>query len=374
MLFATPFGEFQLNRLPVLPRDNLRAWDAADEYLLNYIAEHDVLSAPGRVLVVNDAFGALALACHGHQVVSWNDACISHNAAAFNAQQNNLETQVAALPSTNTPDGPFDLVLIKIPKTLALLEHQLAILSAVLTATAPVIAGGMVKMIHNSTLKLFERYLGATTTSLAKKKARLIFPQLDRLVPQASPYPTRYHEPFLKLELSNHANVFSRERLDIGARFFIEQFQQLPAAEHCIDLGCGNGVLGLMYQRQQPACRITFVDQSYMAVASAQENYDLNFPGASTKAEFLCHDGLPEEPSYEADLILCNPPFHQEHAISDHIAWAMLNQGRQHLRPGGEFWLVGNRHLNYHIKMKRVFGNATTVAANKKFVVLQSRK
>jgi len=35
---------------------------------------------------------------------------------------------------------------------------------------------------------------------------------------------------------------------------------------------------------------------------------------------------------------------------------------------------VGNRHLNYHVKMKRVFGNAELVASNKKFVVLRSRK
>jgi 23S rRNA A1618 N6-methylase RlmF len=29
--------------------------------------------------------------------------------------------------------------------------------------------------------------------------------------------------------------------------------------------------------------------------------------------------------------ILCNPPFHQQHAITDHIAWQMFNDALTHL-------------------------------------------
>ena len=374
MLFVAPQGEFQLNRLPLIKRDNLRAWDAADEYLLNYVVEQDLLTEASRVLVVNDGFGALAVGCQGHEVVSWNDSCISHDATLFNYQQNKLAGPVEILPSTETPTGIFQLALIKVPKTLALLEHQLAVLSPVLTSEAVVVAGGMSKAIHTSTLNLFERYLGATQTSLAKKKARLIFPSLDRMEPKPSPYPSRYNESSLDIELSNHANVFSRERLDIGARFFIEQFAKLPAASHCIDLGCGNGVLGLIYQRQHPDSRVSFIDQSHMAVASAQENHQVNLAGKTLSADFLCHDCLPEDQFHGVDLILCNPPFHQEHSITDHIAWTMLNQSFQHLRSGGQLWLVGNRHLNYHTKMKRVFGNCSMVSSNSKFVVLKGIK
>ncbi|MEW8020449.1 MAG: methyltransferase [Candidatus Sedimenticola endophacoides] len=34
--------------------------------------------------------------------------------------------------------------------------------------------------------------------------------------------------------------------------------------------------------------------------------------------------------------------------------------------------MVGNRHLNYHVKLKRLFGNLRQVAANPKFVVLEA--
>ena len=70
-------------------------------------------------------------------------------------------------------------VLIRIPKTLALLEFQLLRLREVLEPGTKIIATGMVRDIHTSTLKLFERYIGPTRTSLARKKARLVFSEYD---------------------------------------------------------------------------------------------------------------------------------------------------------------------------------------------------
>ena len=46
-------GEFELNRLPKRPLELLRAWDAADEYLLNTLAEDLKPSADTRILIVN---------------------------------------------------------------------------------------------------------------------------------------------------------------------------------------------------------------------------------------------------------------------------------------------------------------------------------
>ncbi|ETJ30814.1 hypothetical protein Q604_UNBC14677G0001, partial [human gut metagenome] len=66
------------------------------------------------------------------------------------------------------------VVLIKVPKTLALLEQQLRALRKVVTSDTRIIAGAKARDIHTSTLELFEKVLGPTTTTLAWKKARLI--------------------------------------------------------------------------------------------------------------------------------------------------------------------------------------------------------
>ncbi len=65
-------------------------------------------------------------------------------------------------------------MLIKVPKQLALLEQQLRALREVVTPETRIIAAAKARDVHNSTLALFEKILGTTTTSLAWKKARLI--------------------------------------------------------------------------------------------------------------------------------------------------------------------------------------------------------
>jgi 23S rRNA (guanine1835-N2)-methyltransferase len=35
---------------------------------------------------------------------------------------------------------------------------------------------------------------------------------------------------------------------------------------------------------------------------------------------------------------------------------------------------VGNRHLGYHTKVKKVFGNCEMITSNRKFVVLKAIK
>ena len=44
------------------------------------------------------------------------------------------------------------------------------------------------------------------------------------------------------------------------------------------------------------------------------------------------------------------------------------------LKIHGTLYIVGNRHLDYFHKLKRLFGNCTTIETNKKFVVLKATK
>ena len=52
----------------------------------------------------------------------------------------------------------------------------------------------------------------------------------------------------------------------------------------------------------------------------------------------------------------------------------MFAGARAALRPGGELWVVGNRHLGYHARLRRLFGNCEVVACDPKFVVLRAVK
>ncbi|MFD9904289.1 methyltransferase, partial [Streptomyces sp. NPDC059063] len=69
-----------------------------------------------------------------------------------------------------------------------------------------------------------------------------------------------------------------------------------------------------------------------------------------------------------------NPPFHSHQATTDATAQRMFRGARDALRPGGELWVVGNRHLGYHVRLKRLFGNVDVAASNRKFVILRAVK
>ena len=372
---TVPQGEFQLARYPVRKKELLRAWDAADEYLLQQVADQDLCRPDSSLLIANDSFGVLSVALAKQHPVMWLDSYLARQGTLANLRANGQSTeQVELLDSLQTPFGQFDLVLIKVPKSLAMLEDQLYRLRPHLHAGSRVIAAGMVKHIHTSSLKLFERIIGPTHTSLARKKARLIFCQYDEvLTPGDSPYPSHYTLEGTDYRITNHAAVFSRQSLDIGTRFFIEHIPRSDEPLHIIDLGCGNGLVGLIAAEHNPQARLTFVDESTMAVASARTNFEAAF-GNSRRAEFQVTDCLAGIEPDSADLILNNPPFHQQQAVGDAVAWQMFSESLAVLKPSGQLWVIGNRHLAYHAKLKRLFGNCHTVVSNRKFVILQSKK
>ncbi|MFF5015452.1 methyltransferase [Streptomyces sp. NPDC001165] len=375
---TTPWGEFELSRFPEDPRDRLRAWDASDAYLLRHLAEEGV-PLTGRVVVVGDRWGALVTALARHRPTQITDSFLSQEATRANLARAGVEPGAVGLLTTQDPPPErVDVLLVRVPKSLALLEDQLLRLAPAVHAETVVVGTGMVKEIHTSTLELFERVLGPTRTSLAQQKARLIFctpdPALER---PANPWPYSYALPDGVGAVSgrtvvNHAGVFCADRLDIGTRFFLEHLPAGTDGGRVVDLGCGNGVVGTAVAVADPRAEVLFVDESFQAVASAEATYKAN--GVPGHAEFRVGDGLAGVAPGSVDLVLNNPPFHSHQATTDATAWRMFTGAKRALRPGGELWVIGNRHLGYHVKLKRLFGNSQLVASDPKFVVLKAVK
>ncbi|WP_326813673.1 methyltransferase [Streptomyces sp. NBC_01763] len=380
---TTSQGGFDLARFPEHPRDPFRAWDAADEYLLRQLEGIDgaePVDLSGAVVVVGDRWGALTTVLAGHRPVQITDSYLAQRATLANLARNGDDPDtVRLLSARDTPPERIDVLLVRVPKSLALLEDQLHRLAPAVHAGTVVIGTGMVKEIHTSTLKLFERIIGPTRTSLAVKKARLIFCTPDpALARTPSPWPHRYDLPegigaVSGRTVVNHAGIFCAERLDIGTRFFLNHLPERSGRDRIVDLGCGNGVVGTSAVLANPEATVTFIDESYLAVASAEATFRANL-GTDAVADFLVGDGMADVPPGSVDLVLNNPPFHSHQATTDATARTMFHGARTALRQGGELWVVGNRHLGYHTQLRRTFGNCTTVAGDPKFVVLRAVK
>ena len=377
-MFECRIGKFELERYPRRANESLQAWDAADKLILRQLEDRD--ETTGELLVVNDSWGALSTALAHRRPSTLSDSYLAHAATRENLRRNHIDpAAVRFLTSFDPLPARIDIVVMKVPKSLALLEDQLHRIAPHLHDKTTVLAAAMTKHIHVSTLDLFAKIVGPTRTSLAEKKARLILCEPDpNLQRPPNPWPKTYtvipgHEV-----VTSHAGVFAAERLDGGARLLLEHLPHRDGPHRIVDLGCGNGVLGVRAASRSPNAEVTFVDESYRAVASAEATFRVNL-GPERMAHFVVGNGLFDlENGVPAtvgfDLVLNNPPFHENHAISHATAWQMFVESRDALRPGGELWVVGNRHLGYLAKLKRLFRNCDIVASNTNFVVLRATK
>lgn len=394
---VAPQGSFELSRYPVRKRENLRAWDAADEFLLHHLDEAGVANAAeyrGSALIVNDGHGALTSALAFLRPRRLSDSYLSNQAMAHNLEINGIDA--AALPAVELFDPQPEqvrLLVMKIPRSGDQLIDQLHRLRPVVGPDTLVVAGCMAKHMHTSTLEAFEAVFGPTTTTRARKKARLAIVDVDSaLTAPSHDWPRSNVVQPSGLRIWAHAGVFAAGRLDQGSALMVEHLatsELIPPAATIVDLGCGDGVLTAhVAQRHAEDLeanddierRIVAIDESARAVASARLTIDsLELPAAGAVEVFLgggifdTAEPTGVEPD-GVDLVVTNPPFHQNNAISDSVAWEMFSDAHRALRPGGTLLVVGNRHLKYHLKLHRIFGNSATLSSHPKFVVLSATK
>ena len=377
-VFTSPFHSLSLHRIPLRKRETLQAWDAADEYLLTYLGNMN-LPASTRLLVCNDNFGALTLNLLDFHPGHFTDSYVAELALAHNAEENGLTlenlSQISSIEQPAVDAKQWDIVVMKLPKNLSWFREQLLQIKPFLHDKSQVIVAAMVKHLPHSALEELQTLIGPASLSRAQKKARLLVASVDTNISMPkSQYSKQWQVNNARrehngLKLVNHANTFSRDSLDIGARFFLEHLPK-GIKGNIVDLGCGNGIIGLAAALENEA-HITFVDESYMAVASARESWLAN-GNREDAASFTVNNALQDVVQGSVDCVLCNPPFHQQNTVGDYVARGMFLDARNALKPGGELRVVGNRHLDYHIVLKRLFGNCQLVAGNSKFVVLSA--
>ena len=369
-----PIAQLSLQRFPITKDQTLKAWNAADEYLLEKITENE-LNQNDKILIINDQFGALSCSLSQFQPFYWTDSYLSKIATQKNLKSNSLDEtlqHVNQCDQTLTEDIKFDWVIIRVSKHNSLLSFQLKSILPFIHSETKILSAGMTKDIHKSNLNLFESIIGKTTTSLAKKKARLIFTKVNKkseqnsekclLVDAACNFKIRQ----FGLNIIGLPGVFCRDSLDIGSRVLLQYMPETKSKQKMIDLGCGTGVLGTHAAKQNPQLEITFTDESWLAVESAKRTYQENTGKIPMAKVTDVLDGLLNN---HFDHILCNPPFHQQNVQTLSIANRMFKESAKKLNKEGELRVVANRHLKYKPMLSQYFNQVQVVSKDPKFVV-----
>ena len=365
----SPYGTFDLSRYPFRAGETLLAWCGADTLALEEVHRRAIAGA--RILVVNDAHGALCVALQPQAL--WTDSMLAVQALRQNERANN-RPQTPVIWSTDTPTVAVDLVVLRVPKQRVYLEYQLSELARLLPTGAIVLAAGMDKHLSPHTAAMLERYIGPTERLPGKRKARLFIAVRDRRQVVERDVSATYYCAPLGANLDNLPNVFSQDKLDAGTRFLLEHLHLAEPVETAMDLACGNGVIGLVAVKQGLAENLVFCDESALAIASARHNATTIFPQQSHSFQFHHGDGLAHYAGAAAQLILCNPPFHQEHIVNEFAGRRLLQQCSEYLAPQGHLLLVANRHLDYLPLLRCRFSDVKKCASNAKFTILSARK
>lgn len=171
--------------------------------------------------------------------------------------------------------------------------------------------------------------------------------------------------------LLSHPGVFSWDRVDVASGLLAQHLPE-DLRGHAADLGCGYGYLSRALLAHCPGVvALDAIEADAAALALARANLE---PFAATHAlDFLWHDvarGL----SRRYDCIVSNPPFHAEgRADRPDIGRQFIAAAAAALRPGGQLWLVANRHLPYEAALATHFAQVRCVAQAHGFKVITAR-
>lgn len=164
--------------------------------------------------------------------------------------------------------------------------------------------------------------------------------------------------------LQTASGTFSPSKLDNGTKALLK-YMQLPEKGTVLDLGCGNGPVGII-AGLTTACKVVLTDVNKRALMMARKNarkYGLDFK--------IVHSNLFDKVEGKFDVILCNPPM----AAGKKVVFAMIEGAPAHLTEGGSMQLVargskGGKSIKEH--MQKIFGNCEIIGRNSGFHVYKS--
>jgi len=348
------------SRYPATTNRSLKAWNAADEHLLQHIKDLEIEQKS--MAIYNDRFGFLTCFLHSYSpsiVVNYKS---QEKAIYKNVEANQLNFSTLEFISPFSDKiKKLKTGIIKIPKSLDLLRLQLSHLSENLEDDGIVFAAFMTKYFSPQILSIANEFFESVEQSRAWKKSRVIILQKKKQVKKINLIHTI---PFQEIDFQQYFGVFSAKNIDYASQFFIEHLT-LKEENRILDLACGNGVLGKMIQLQNPNCEIHLMDDSFLAVQSAVLNLE------KENTFFHYNDSLEIFEDQYFDLVISNPPFHFEHETNIEVAIRLFNDVKRCLKKDGRFQLVASQHLNFKTHLEKIFSQTNIVAENAKFVIYE---
>lgn len=173
------------------------------------------------------------------------------------------------------------------------------------------------------------------------------------------------HTRFGKAEVISRTGVFSWNELDAGTAFLLEHLS-VSNTDSVLDLGCGSGVIGASIAHSAAAVLLT--DENLLAVDCARRTLEHN---GLTNCRTLASDGYEQLSGQRFDLIVSNPPFHQQFEVNARFTERMILEAPAYLTRGGRLVIVANAFLRYEPLFEQAFKKTVVIARNNRYKIIE---
>ena len=189
-----PLDFAALRRHPDVEGHGLEASDAADRLILDEAAPLVAGLGPGRLVVLDDAYGALALgsaAACARGIRVHQDLITGERALAANADRAGLADTVRSMPLGVELLAGARLVLLRLPRSLDRLDELAGLVAQHAASDVVVVAGGRIKHLSLAMNDVLGAWFEQIDVSHARQKSRVLIARVprDRRQPPALGWP-----------------------------------------------------------------------------------------------------------------------------------------------------------------------------------------
>lgn len=258
-----------------------------------------------------------------------------------------------------TPEGRYGAAVVFVPRAKALARALVA--QAVAVTDGVVIVDGAKTDGVESILKECRKRM-AVSAPLSKAHGKLFwFEAGPGLEDWAETGPQTIEGGYVTAP-----GVFSADGIDPASRFLADH---LPAklGKSIADLGGGWGYLSARLLERADIRVLHLVEADHAALDCARRNI------ADARAVLHWEDATRWRPETALDAVVTNPPFHAGRAADPDLGRAFIAAAAAMLKPGGQLWLVANRHLPYETAMARHFARVEEIAGDARFKILHGK-
>lgn len=159
--------------------------------------------------------------------------------------------------------------------------------------------------------------------------------------------------------------MFSFDRVDPGSRLLADNLptdMKGAVADFCAGWGYLSSVV---VEKARSLSALDLYEADFESIEMAKQNVG----DVGIQPRFFWRDLLKEPTERRYDVIVMNPPFHQDRSADPDIGRGMIKKAAAALKSGGRLFMVANKRLPYEAALDASFSHGSELARDDAFKV-----